>query len=219
MRLLPLFATMLIGCSATFDDKGAGATGTTGDSPGDGEGPGSGGSGGGDDGAGGSSIDDLDDLKSGMQANADGCQEVDGVPHPGAASYFYGELEPVESDGETRMWRGSEEWILFSNASWRDTGVSDCTITWNIQGEETEAGTCAACDLSIAVAATVDMARTSCPNGLWEDDANYSESYDIRLDDTGTSTWFFGRSGNTMGTGSWDGLAMNYLTARTCVWF
>lgn len=229
MRSLLLLSLLSVACSATFDPKSTASSGTTGDGPGGSGGDGgsgsdddNGGSGsdGDDGGTSGDSVDDLEDLKGALDASAEGCQEVDGISHPGAASYFYGEFEPsdVDEDGH-QHWRGSEEWLLYSNDAWRDTGVSDCVITWSIQGEEVDAGACAACDLSIAIVATVDVARTSCPNGLWEDDANYSVSYDVRLDPDGTSTWFFGASGTTMGTGSHEGLAMNYLTNRTCVWF
>jgi len=222
---LPWLLTAALGCSANFDNKNAGTSGTTGDGPGsdgggsggEGSGDGSGGEGTGDDGA---TVDDLVDLKSALDASASGCQDVDGTPHPGAASYFYGELEPTESeDGEGPQWRGTEEWILFANDAWRDTGVSDCVVTWSVQAEEVAPGACAACDVSVAVAATVDIANTSCPEGLWEGVENYAETYDIRLDTDGTSTWFFGGSGTMMGTGSYVDFAMNYVTERSCVWF
>jgi len=228
MRLFVFAALVTAGCSASFNDKNNATNGTTGDGPGsgnsgnsgngssgDGDGSGDGGSGG----AGSDTVDDLEDLKSDIDASATGCQDIDGVSHPGAASYFYGELEPTELGEDGQRWQGTEEWILYSNDAWQDTGVADCIVTWSIQAEEVASGACGGCDYSIAVDATVDLARTSCPNGLWETDANYSVAYDIRLESDGTSTWFFGASGNSMGTGSHEGLAMNYLTTRTCVWF
>jgi hypothetical protein len=212
-------------CSASFDPKTGGADGTGSDFPNNG-GSGSGTDGGGDDdgsdagsGAGSGNIDDLDDIKSDMVTGADGCQTIDEVSHPGAASYFYGELEPVNTD-DGPQWRGVEEWILFANEAWRDTGVSDCVVTWVLQAEEVDPGLCGACDVSLAVVGTVDTARTSCPDGLWEDSFNYSVQYDVRFDPTtDTSQWFFAESGSTMGSGSYAGVAMNYLTARSCVWF
>jgi hypothetical protein len=65
----------------------------------------------------------------------------------------------------------------------------------------------------------VDIARTSCPEGLWENDANYTVSYDVIWDAAGDSNWFFAASGTPMGTGSHVDGAMNYITARSCVWF
>ena len=228
LGLLALTAAVSVACSASLDGKDAGGSGGNTDGPGSGDDGGSGttgtddGSAGGDsagDGSGGNgSVTDLVDLKASLERSASGCQDVDGVPHPGAASYFYGELEPVFND-DGPGWRGSEEWILFANDTWKDTGVSDCVVTWSVQAEEVDAGTCAACDVTVAVAATIDVARTSCPDGLWEEDANYSETYDVMLDPTGTSTWFFARSGTQMGTGSHTDGAMNYVTSRSCVWF
>ena len=115
--------------------------------------------------------------------------------------------------------RGQEEWLLYANDSWRATGVNDCAVTWNIQAEETDAGVCAACDITVAVAATIDIARTSCPEGLWENDANYTVTYDVIWNEAGDSSWFFAASGNPMGIGSHADGAMNYITSRSCVWF
>jgi hypothetical protein len=229
MRIL-LFSclALLAGCSATFDSKGDGGSGTT-NGPGAGSGSGSDGNGDGSstDSGGNGSVDDghtgsisqLEDIKASMDRSATGCQDVDGISHAGAASYFYGELEPVSSD-EGPQWRGKEEWILFANNAWKDTGVSDCVVTWSVQAEEVEPGRCAACDISVAVVATIDIARTSCPEGLYEGAENYSVQYDVRMDPIEeASQWFFADTGTAMGIGSYAGVAMNYLTDRSCLWF
>jgi len=223
MRLqLLLLAAGVVGCSASFDDKGMGSGDGSGSGDGPGDDRGDNGTGSGDDGGGASngsgSVSDLHDLKAEVQRDAEGCQMVDDISHPGAASYFYGEMQPVQG-AEIPMWEGREEWLLYANDAWQATGVNDCVVTWNIQAEEVEAGACAACDITVAVAATVDIARTSCPEGLWEDDANYAVTYDVMWDDAGDSNWFFAASGNPMGTGSHSDGAMNYITERSCVWF
>lgn len=233
MRVAWLLPLVGLACSATFDPKDGGATGTTANFPGGGgagsddggtggttDNGGSGsGSGSGSDGESQGSLADLDDLKVEMIDSADGCQEIDDVPHPGAASYFYGELAPSASDDGTQ-WTGTEEWILYANESWQETGVADCVVTWAVRGEASETGLCGACDLTLAVVGTVDLAYTSCPEELWEDSRNYSVRYDIRLDSsTGDSQWFFADTGTPMGVGSFAGVAMNYLTDRSCLWF
>jgi len=227
LNMRPLvFISLLLAtaCSASFDPKTGGAGGSGSDFPGsNGSGDGTDGDGSdSDDGSGGSgngNIADLDDIKSDMVTGPDGCETIDEIPHPGAASYFYGELEPITTD-DGPQWRGTEEWILFANDAWRETGVSDCVVTWILQAEEVDTGQCGACDVSLAVVATIDTANTSCPEGLWETSFNYSVQYDVRLDpNTETSQWFFAESGAAMGVGSYAGVAMNYLTERSCVWF
>ena len=100
----PLFVAFLLlgsACSASLDPKTDGADGTGSDFPGNG-GSGSGGGDGSDAGSGNGgnngNIDDLDDIKSDMVTSADGCQTIDEEPPPGAASYFYGELEPGSNE-------------------------------------------------------------------------------------------------------------------------
>jgi len=161
----------------------------------------------------------LADLKATMDRSAEGCQDIDGLAHPGAASQFYGELELVDTD-DVLAWRGFEEWILVANDAWQDTGVDDCTVTWSLRAEETDAGVCAACDLSIAVVASIDESRTSCPADLWEEHIHYAVEYDVLVDpDTDDTRWFFASSGNMLGAGSHADGALNYLTDRTCLWF
>ncbi|HCH62080.1 MAG: hypothetical protein CL927_09945 [Deltaproteobacteria bacterium] len=231
--LLPLLG---LACSASFDPKDGGGTGTTQNFPGAGSsgsngGSGNGGTAGDDDGgttdgsadSGGDvagSIDDLDNLKVDMVTTAEGCQDRDGLTLAGAASYFYGELEPEGGSDTGPQWVGSEEWLLYANDSWREAGVDDCRVTWVLRGEEAETGSCTACDLTLALVGALDETRTTCPEDLWNESRSFSVKYDIQLDSgTNQSQWFFADSGTTLGTGSYSGLALNYLSSRTCVWF
>jgi len=220
---LCLLAGLSVGCSASLDPKGGGSDdgGGNSDGPGDDGGDDSNVDSGDDGGGainGSGTVSDLTDLKASLQRNAEGCQTVDDISHPGAATYFYGELQPVQG-AEVSTWEGREEWLLYANEAWQEVGVNDCAVTWSVQAEEVGPGACAACDVTVAVAATVDIARTSCPEELWEEDSNYTVTYDVMWDDTGVSNWFFSESGNPMGTGSHSDGAMNFVTSRSCVWF
>jgi hypothetical protein len=159
---------------------------------------------------------ELADLKAKMTNSATGCQDIDGIAIPGAASYFYGELWPDDDD----TWHGTEEWVFIANDAWRAQGVSDCTVTWNVRATAVSPGACAACDVSVAVAATVDSRYTSCPEDLWEEYSNYTVQYDVLVDsETGLTHWFFASSGKELGAGSHAAGAMNYVTDPVCVWF
>jgi hypothetical protein len=213
-RLLP--ALLLLGCSAAFTAKDTGAGGSDGGGGADGGGAdgGDGGDGGGDPSGTGDPADyGLSPLTQGIDTG--GCDGFDGVDIPGAAAYFYGQYVP---DGEGG-WRGEERWLLFANPTWQDAGFDDCEVVWITRASETATGACGACDLGIAVSASVDQGRTTCPEELWEDpaDKNWSAEYAVAIsgDD---SVWYFA-SGSPLGEGSHADGAMNFLSEKTCQFF
>lgn len=200
-------------CSAKLSGGDTGTAGTPG-----GGGGGSGGDEGsdGDDGnGGGGNPDDLPDPRTNAAFDPN-CADVDGTPVPGATSFFYGQFGATS---DPTVWEGYEEWILYANDAWRAVGVDDCTITWNATAAQTdEAGTCADCAYGLTVAATIDLARTSCPEGLYEGAENFEVVYGVRV--TGDrSAYVYAQNGNPLGEGYAAEGASNYLSAGSCVWF
>ena len=150
-------------------------------------------------------IDDLD---------PEGCDTVDGTPHVGASSYFYGVLSLSES-----TWFGTESWILYANSSWQDQGQDDCQIVWDIQASEVGISSCGTCDLGLSVNASVDVAQSDCPDELYAGSEHFTVGYDIRRSDDGSATWFFSSNGEQLGTGYHEDDSLNYITTQQCLWF
>ncbi len=156
------------------------------------------------------------DLSSFMQADATGCEAVDGFETPGAASYFRGGYTRQADGG----WTGEEEWHLYANASWRALGGEDCVVRWAMVATETSAGACTTCTYGLDVSATLDVAATTCPEALYEGDETFSTTYAIVAAETGEAEVYFASSGNLLTETAvfYDG-AMGFLTPRTCTWF
>jgi len=172
---------------------------------------GSGGSGGGDTAAD-TDTHGLPDLTDGLDEG--GCEEVSDQAHPGAAMYFVG---TYWKSGDA--WKGEERWLLFANEAWKATGEDDCVIVWDMAASDSDTGTCGACDLGLAVAGTIDLSATTCPEGLYKDEENFTEDYAVLLGDDDTTRWYYGGSGTLFGNGYTTGDAMNFVTDKSCAWF
>ncbi len=206
-------AALLLGalsaCSKEFD-KTDGELGGADGPGGDGGDGGSGGDGG--------DASGLPDLLA--TADRSGCQTVtssDGeeLPVPGAVSYFYGVY--AESGDEDGVWVGTERWVLFANDRWQELGEGDCEVVWLTRATEAEGGGCGTCDLNLSVEASLDGVATTCPEGLYEGEEQWSGSYGVIRRD-GQSEWYFS-SGTRMGSGGATDSAVNFLTDKTCTWF
>lgn len=212
-RALPLSLTALL-CAATACSKPfSKSEGELGGEDGPGGDGGDGGSG-----ADGGDLSGLPDLLAG--ADRSGCQTVtssDGeeLPVPGAVSYFYGEY--AESSAEPGVWLGSERWVLFANDRWQELGEGDCEVVWLTRATESEAAACGACDLTLEVEASLDGVATTCPDGLYEGEEQWSITYGVARRD-GQSEWYFA-SGSRLGSGGATDSAVNFLTDKTCTWF
>ncbi len=207
-RLLFLGLFTVAACSSKLpdaNDTGAGAAGSgSGADGGNGEG--------GEDGPG---VEDLPDPRADVAFDAD-CTDVDGYPVPGATSFFYGGFGAT---ADSDVWEGEEQWILVANDAWREAGEDDCAITWNVVAERSdEAGACGDCAYGLTVAASIDLARSSCPEGLYEGSENFSVVYGVRVSD-GAAEYVYAQNGNPLGTGHANENASNYLSAAACVWF
>lgn len=180
------------------DDGAPGTTGTTG----------------GDDGGGGGTVD-LPDPRTSAAADP-GCEDFEGTPIAGATGYFYGQFVTT---ADPDVWAGQEQWILFSNQAWRDVGEDDCVITWSTTATRTDgAGTCSTCDYGLTVQASIDIANTSCPEGLWEGEETFQVVYGVAVDG-GTATYYYASSGNFLGTGHAADGGSNYLSDGSCLYF
>ena len=99
------------------------------------------------------------------------------------------------------------------------TGVSDCVVQWSMAATATEdTGACAVCDFGLDVAASINVAGTTCPEELYEGDETWDTSYAVQLSG-GAATFYFASSGNSLGEGYGVESAANYITEQTCVYF
>ena len=152
----------------------------------------------------------LDSLMNEM--DPDYCEDMQ--PNvAGATSYFYG-IYQRSSDG----WRGEEQWILHPTDAWTSTGGETCYITWAINAQEEAVAGCPSCDFSLEVDGTLDRQKTDCPEGLWENEEQWSTTYNILLD-SGNSIVYFQSDGDTVGSGYSTDNAFNFLSEVSCSWF
>lgn len=150
----------------------------------------------------------------------------------GATSYFAGSYLK-DSSG----WVGREKWVLYPNEEWQtlsydqwmegDQSLSNiaqgypCEVSWDILVQELEdLETCLACDLALAVSATISFSSTNCPQGLWSEpsEQNWESVYEIAKTN-GTSIFYFRSNGNPFGWGYAGDNALNFLSEPNCKWF
>jgi len=158
----------------------------------------------------------LPDLSPGM--NPDFCKTAWGnTPNvPGAVSYFSGVYLRLE---DSSGWMGREEWTLFPNDSWTDS-FSQCTVTWQTSASAIEPSLCAACTEAIEVFAEIDLASTTCPEGVWNfpEELTWTTQYDLLLSNN-ESLFFYSSSGDLIGSGDSNSYAASFLSDPHCVWF
>ena len=152
----------------------------------------------------------LDSLMDEMMP--DYCENVQ--PNvAGATSYFYGIY--LRNTGD---WEGEEQWILHPTSSWTSTNGETCYVTWSISSQEKEAAGCPDCDFALEVNGTLNRQRTDCPDGLWENEEQWSTTYNILLD--GDSSFvYFQSDGELVGSGYSTNTAFNFLSEVSCSWF
>ncbi len=199
MRNMLIESTMLIGltvgCSPSFNAKDGMVDTTTFDPSAEG---------------GWESATGLSSLKEDM--DTDYCENMQ--PNvAGATSYFYG-IYQKSSDG----WQGEEQWILHPTEAWTSTGGETCYVTWAISADEKDAAGCPSCNFSLEVNGTLDRQKTDCPEGLWENEEQWSTTYNI-LVEGGNSMVYFQSDGDTVGSGYSTSNAFNFLSDVSCSWF
>lgn len=157
----------------------------------------------------------LSDLSRSFTSGGCDVQEATGATGPGANSYFYGIYKDT-SGGFT----GYEEWHLFANETWSDSGGSDCVMRWTVEATSREAENCGGCDMALDVTLTFDESCSTCPEELIEAEKGTSfTSYEVMRRSDGTSRWFFADSGTEFGSGQSNTGAMNFASEASCRWF
>ncbi len=162
-------------------------------------------------GVGGTTGDDLPEVRDEMDRSAGNCQELNGSALFGANSYFWGVLEGTPDAG----WEGEERWYLFANDTAKANDFPDCEVVWTVAAAPTSPTGCPTCEQGLAVSA--NLTDNSCPSDL-SVDQSYNEEYAVDLTDNGDSIWYFS-SGTQFGRGYWNGGALSYLTEASCRWF
>ena len=191
-NLLPLFV-LYVGCSPNFNSNSTVKTQEIGDSDNSLE----------------ASVG-LDSLMDEMMP--DYCENVQ-PDVAGATSYFYGIYYKDSGD-----WEGEEQWILHPTSAWTSTNGETCYVTWSIAAQEKDAAGCPDCDFALEVSGTLNRQRTDCPDGLWENEEQWSTTYNILLDGN-DSVVYFQSDGELLGSGYSTGNAFNFLSEVSCSWF
>ena len=158
------------------------------------------------------SIDSLPSIIEG--ASKTGCNAIDDTELPGAVSYFYGELEQLDG-----LWSGTETWLLYANPSLQATGQDDCQSVWLTTATEQAPLSCDACDMGLNISAVLDLSQTNCPEEIYQGSEQFTVSYDVQRTEGELATWFFGSSGEYLGEGYYNDVALNFLSEHQCVWF
>ncbi len=157
--------------------------------------------------------DTLPDLSDGL--DQDVCES--GPGDRGATTYWIGTYL-WEGDGAAA---GSERWLWYATSEWEDVGGADCEVVFATSATRGTVGACADCDFSLTVDAEVDIDATTCPREAWTayEEQSWSTAYDVRLEDDGTTTWFYNSSGTEFASGYHDASGQNFLTESSCLWF
>jgi len=197
----------LAGCEAKLETEDTGGGEDGGGEDGGGE------DGGGDDGGGGGA--QLDDPRTSAGPNSV-CEDYDGTAVAGATGFFFGQYV---ASADPSVWEGEEQWLLFANDKWREYGEDDCQVTWTTTATLTEeAGVCGSCEYGLTVEATLDVARTSCPEELYEGDEFFSVTYGVDVAGE-VATYSYASSGTFVGTGHAVDGASNFLSDGSCLYF
>jgi hypothetical protein len=158
----------------------------------------------------------LPDLTVGIDKG--GC-ETPG--NEGARAYFVSDLKVTGS-----VVSGSETWLIYANDKlkrakiWqKDGGGEECMVRWMLTGVTTTPSACGACDTAVQIKGTVDVSGSTCPEGIWKREREWTETYDIARRSDGTALFYFHRSGKQFGQGYHSGDKMNFITDPTCQWF
>lgn len=145
---------------------------------------------------------------------------------PGADGWFVGDVNIAE-DG---TFKGAERMLLVPNKAWAAQGVEACEIRWNVTGRLTNPGKCGpACEMSLAVVAKADLEASTCPEELLTgrvsqhngakvggEAADFTQQYDVDVDDEGRVSVRFAKSGREIGKGLYIGNRLSWVSGHQC---
>lgn len=145
------------------------------------------------------------------------CEGVEGFEGvPGATVYFWGRF----TEQGTATWIGEERMLLYANDAWEAAGGADCEVVWNATAAtEGGGGACTGCAWTLAVSASVDASRSTCPPDLYAGAENYAADYGIAELEGGSIDLHFTGSGNRFAGGTIEGAVLEYLSDATCNWY
>lgn len=152
----------------------------------------------------------LPDLRDEMDSTY--CENVQ--PNvAGATSYFLGTYVQ-----KTEGWVGKEQWILHPTSDWTATNGETCYVTWEVAASETDIAGCPNCDFALDVSASINRQETDCPEGLWEQEEQWTTLYDVMINGSDAS-FYFQSSGDLVGYGYSNSTAASFLSEVSCSWF
>lgn len=135
---------------------------------------------------------------------------------PGATQSWFGYFRFESRAPQT--FNGLEYWVLLPNATWQSTGGEPCQVVWSTTGKKGVPESCLNCDYALILAATLNVALTTCPQDLVKTlDSSYKVTYNVRVTTSSSELSF--TSGKALGTGKVDGAFVTYQSAPKCAWF
>ena len=113
------------------------------------------------------------------------------------------------------LWKDSVQYD-----AWEAAGGADCEVVWNATAAtEGGGGACTGCAWTLAVSASVDASRSTCPPDLYAGAENYAADYGIAELGGGSIDLHFTGSGNRFAGGTIEGAVLEYLSDATCNWY
>lgn len=146
---------------------------------------------------------------------------------PGADGWFVGDIKVAEDGTIT----GAERWLLVPNQAWAAQKVEACEIRWNLTGRLDALGACTTCEMSVRVVAKADIAASTCPKELLTgrdsrdssyhgkvggEATDFTQHYDVDLDDEGRATVHFAKTGRELGQGLYIGNRLSWVSPHQC---
>jgi hypothetical protein len=149
-----------------------------------------------DDVPGGTGLPDVYDL---MRDDPNYCESQPAYEPsvPTSSSHWFSELS-YDANGVVS---GYELVEMYPNERFRESGITDCVIVWEVSGEVDEpvvGGT----DIGLAVSLVLDLVETTCEPNPFEEETNLTTHYNVAL--TGESTRWFFDSGTEFAAGYGD---------------
>ena len=142
--------------------------------------------------------------------------DTDGSVYPKEAATAYASGQYTINETELT---GTEKIHLIPTAAWANDVSSQpdwepCEVVWSVVGTEI---TPTAGNYAISVTGTFMEGASNCPDFVKEAyNQDFSSSYNISLESSGTSVWSYQSSGNTFGEGTHSDTGLTFLSDAVC---